>query len=115
MDPYVLALQLYLLNKACGGLPLRITEQIIVTGVINATCWTARTIGSGVMWMVRPATQTTQIPVNVAGTVSTGFLDQPVDDERIKSTTVVTTDIPPDLLSEFEIITLQELKELETI
>jgi hypothetical protein len=54
MDPYVLALQLYLFNKACGGLPLRVAEQIVVSGVVNATCWTARTIGSGVWWLVSP-------------------------------------------------------------
>lgn len=55
MDPYVLALQLYLFNKACGGLPLRVAEQIVVSGVVNATCWTARTIGSGVWWLVSPS------------------------------------------------------------
>ena len=95
MDPYVLALQLYLINKACGGLPLRIAEQVVVAGVINATCWTARTIGSGVIWMVRPNTQTTQI--QTSRTVGIESLSQ---------------SLGTDLLSEFEIITPEQLKEL---
>lgn len=55
MDPYVLALQLYLFNKACGGIPLRIAEQVVVSGVLNATYWTAKQIGSGVLWLVWPS------------------------------------------------------------
>lgn len=60
MDPYVLALQLYLFNKACGGLPLRIAEQVVVTGVINTAWWTAKTVGSCVIWLVRPSTTSRQ-------------------------------------------------------
>jgi hypothetical protein len=82
MDPYVLALQLYLFNKACGGLPLRIAEQVVVTSVVNATCWTARTVGSGIWWLVSPTKK--QELGNLA-----------------------------DLSSEFEMITTEQIKELE--
>ncbi len=88
MDPYVLALQLYLLNKACGGLPLRIAEQIVVSGVVNATCWTARTIGSGVWWLVSPGKK-----------------------QELGST---LSDIPSYSIGEFEMITPEEITELET-
>ena len=105
MDPYVLALQLYLFNKACGGLPLRIAEQVVVTSVVNATCWTARTIGSGVMWMVRPATQTQpQTQKNNTQTISEdqhlGHLPNPEREVDISS---------KDLDLEFEMITVDTL------
>ena len=107
MDPYVLALQLYLFNKACGGLPLRIAEQVVVTSVVNATCWTARTIGSGVMWMARPATQT-QKQKSTTQTISEdqhlGHLPNPEREVDISS---------KDLDLEFEIITPEQIKELE--
>ncbi len=90
MDPYVLALQLYLFNKACGGLPLRVAEQIVVSGVVNATCWTARTIGSGVWWLVSPSKK-----------------------QELGSPTK-STDISNDSLGEFEMITPEQIKELET-
>ena len=92
MDPYVLALQLYLFNKACGGLPLRIAEQVVITGVINTAWWTAKTVGSGVMWLVRPSTPSRQ-----------------------QSTTSETKPITTINLDEqFEIITPEQITELET-
>jgi len=63
MEPYVLALQLYLFNKACGGLPLRIAEQVVITGVINTAWWTAKTVGSGVIWLIQPSSKSTTISV----------------------------------------------------
>lgn len=95
MDPYVLALQLYLFNKACGGLPLRVAEQIVVSGVVNATCWTARTIGSGVWWLVSPGKKQ---KLGYEPSIST-------DIHAHKST---------DSLGEFEMITPEQIKELET-
>jgi len=90
MDPYVLALQLYLFNKACGGLPLRVAEQIVVSGVVNATCWTARTIGSGVWWLVSSGTK-----------------------QELGSATDLSNDIPTDSLGEYEIITQDQITEIE--
>ena len=104
MDPYVLALQLYLFNKACGGLPLRIAEQVVVTSVVNATCWTARTIGSGVMWMVRPAKQTQPQKSTTQDILSKdqhlGHLPNPEREVDISS---------KDLDLEFEMITVDTL------
>jgi hypothetical protein len=98
MDPYVLALQLYLFNKACGGLPLRIAEQVVITGVINTTCWTARTIGSGVMWLIRPSTTSRE---------KTTYTDN--------SDTKIDNLVPRTLEdTEFEIITPEQIREWET-
>jgi len=93
MDPYVLALQLYLFNKACGGLPLRIAEQVVITGVINTTCWTARAVGSGFMWLVRPRTAKSVAHI--------------VPESRTQNT-------PTDIETQFEIITPEQITELET-
>ena len=95
MDPYVLALQLYLFNKACGGLPLRVAEQIVVSGVVNATCWTARAIGSGVWWLVSPGKK------QELGSEPSISID-------------TTTHKLSELLSDFEMITPEQIKELET-
>ena len=102
MDPYVLALQLYLFNKACGGLPLRIAEQVVVTTVVNATCWTARTIGSGVMWLVRPNSVSTKQPSTTSTNISTDNFIQHTDTAQ------------PEFDNQFEIITLEQILELET-
>ncbi len=111
MDPYVLALQLYLFNKACGGLPLRVAEQIVVSGVVNVTCWTARTIGSGVLWLVRPkhtSTSTTAHTTNNIVNINTQQQDQPL----VKCQEDIIA-ISLDLENEFEIITPDQIKELE--
>jgi hypothetical protein len=111
MDPYVLALQLYLFNKACGGLPLRIAEQVVVTSVVNATCWTARTIGSGVMWLARPATQVQ--PHTQKSTTRDIFKDQHLGHHPNSEREVDTSSKDLDLDLEFEIITPEQINELE--
>lgn len=104
MDPYVLALQLYLFNKACGGLPLRIAEQVVITGVINTTCWTARTIGSGVMWLIRPNTTSRTQPMTQTTTP-----DKTDINNKANTYSVIKTDLD----EQFEIITPEQIKELE--
>lgn len=99
MDPYVLALQLYLFNKACGGLPLRVAEQIVVSGVVNATCWTARTIGSGVWWLVSPGKKEELGPQH----------STPIE-PQLESELHLQTEI----IDGFEMITPEQIKELET-
>jgi len=106
MDPYVLALQLYLFNKACGGLPLRIAEQIVVTGVINTACWTARAIGTGVMWAVTPSTKNKpQSNTNHCETA-------PATTINTVASTTINTDFESN--NEFEIITPEQILELKT-
>jgi hypothetical protein len=106
MDPYVLALQLYLFNKACGGLPLRIAEQIVVTGVINTACWTARAIGTGVMWVVTPSTRNNQQSktnqCEPVSNITTNPVNSPTINTYLESN------------NEFEIITQEQILELET-
>ena len=86
MDPDVLALQLYLFNKACGGLPLRIAEQVVITGVINTAWWTAKTVGSGVIWLIRPSSKSTTISV---GTTNTADVDFAADFEIISPEQII--------------------------
>ena len=120
MDPYVLALQLYLFNKACGGLPLRIAEQVVVTSVVNATCWTARTIGSGVMWLVKPSTtsrdeassQRTGIGTNTDTNTHTNTYTNIITSPNEEITTLDQMTNNPDGVA-FEIITLEQITELE--
>ena len=116
MDPYVLALQLYLFNKACGGLPLRIAEQVVVTSVVNATCWTARTIGSGVMWLVKPSTSSRADRESTVreSTVQTSNTENIHDSDgtEITNMTKNTTDTK-DIYTQFEMITLEQIRELE--
>ena len=109
MDPYVLALQLYLFNKACGGLPLRIAEQVVVTSVVNATCWTARTIGSGVMWLVKPST-TSRDEASVS-TVQTSKPENISDSDGTAITNMTQNTTDP--YTQFEMITLEQIRELE--
>jgi hypothetical protein len=51
MDLYVLGLKLYLLNRACGGIPLTLAAHLATTYAISATWWTtkntAKLIGYG--------------------------------------------------------------------
>jgi len=107
MDPYVLALQLYLFNKACGGLPLRIAEQVVITGVINTTCWTARTIGTGVMWLIRPST-TSRTQTAPQQTNPSKSSNSP--NEEISSADQMANSLDSGV---FEIITLEQITELE--
>lgn len=114
MDPYVLALQLYLFNKACGGMPLRIAEQVVITGVLNTTCWTARTIGSGVMWLVKPSTTSRSQSNNTNNTNDTNNTNS---SELYKVNTMSDScdhvPINTDLDTQFEIITPEQITELE--
>lgn len=51
MDLYVLGLKLYLLNRACGGIPLSLATHLATTYAMSATWWTtkntAKLIGYG--------------------------------------------------------------------
>lgn len=51
MDLYVLGLKLYLVNRACGGIPLTLATHLATTYAISATWWTtkntAKLIGYG--------------------------------------------------------------------
>jgi hypothetical protein len=113
MDPYVLALQLYLFNKACGGLPLRIAEQVVITGVINTTYWTAQTIGSGVMWLARHSTTSRTQTVTQQTNTNTNTITTPNEgiitpDQQITN----NQDSQSEYLA-FEIITVDQITEME--
>jgi len=122
MDPYVLALQLYLFNKACGGLPLRIAEQVVITGVINTTYWTAQTIGSGVMWLARHSTtsrartqKTNTTNTNTTNTNTTNTPTNICQRDEIKTPDQMTNKLDSNSESlAFEIITLEQITAMET-
>lgn len=46
MDLYLIGLKLYLINRACGGIPLSLATHVATTYAMSATWWTTKkTVG----------------------------------------------------------------------
>lgn len=105
MDPYVLALQFYLINKFCGGIPLRVFEHLILSGVINLSFWTIKSISNGIVWLVKTPIKTCNNKLNNPEIeTTTNYNMNETNNENVKHN---KNNI--DLLSEFEIINKDDI------
>lgn len=71
MDLYVIGLKLYLLNRACGGIPLSLATHLATTYAISATWWTtkntAKLIGYGAVGTYKLITHVVAPSIHTSG------------------------------------------------